>query len=124
MKKRLKMFALGGLLRVGSTFFHSAGNLLLPIRTISTGSCCQIRMHAIPQPKQVDRWNEKRSMFGVYDNIGILEEETTQPGSQSALRPRSASRSSSKRSASLGRAGRRKAPLGPEHPWIHLSAGL
>ncbi|TSL82558.1 NADH dehydrogenase [ubiquinone] 1 alpha subcomplex subunit 3 [Bagarius yarrelli] len=29
-------------------------------------------MHAIPPPKQVDRWTEKRSMFGVYDNIGIL----------------------------------------------------
>lgn len=31
------MFALGGLLRVGSTFFQSAGSLLLPVRTISTG---------------------------------------------------------------------------------------
>uniref|UniRef100_A0A4X2LG68 Large ribosomal subunit protein mL51 n=1 Tax=Vombatus ursinus TaxID=29139 RepID=A0A4X2LG68_VOMUR len=26
----------------------------------------------LPPPKVVDRWNEKRSMFGVYDNIGIL----------------------------------------------------
>ncbi|XP_063495871.1 large ribosomal subunit protein mL51 isoform X1 [Symphalangus syndactylus] len=25
-----------------------------------------------PPPKVVDRWNEKRAMFGVYDNIGIL----------------------------------------------------
>ncbi|XP_074050551.1 large ribosomal subunit protein mL51 isoform X2 [Macrotis lagotis] len=26
----------------------------------------------LPPPKVVDRWNEKRSLFGVYDNIGIL----------------------------------------------------
>ncbi|XP_029810545.1 39S ribosomal protein L51, mitochondrial isoform X1 [Suricata suricatta] len=26
----------------------------------------------LPPPKVVDRWNEKRAMFGVYDNIGIL----------------------------------------------------
>lgn len=39
---------------------------------LSSGTCCQIRMHAIPKPKIVDRWTEKRSMFGVYDNIGIL----------------------------------------------------
>ncbi|XP_044533968.1 39S ribosomal protein L51, mitochondrial [Gracilinanus agilis] len=26
----------------------------------------------LPPLKEVDRWNEKRSMFGVYDNIGIL----------------------------------------------------
>lgn len=26
----------------------------------------------VPAPKVVDRWNEKRAMFGVYDNIGIL----------------------------------------------------
>ncbi|XP_054903833.1 39S ribosomal protein L51, mitochondrial [Poeciliopsis prolifica] len=73
------MFALGGLLRVGSTFFQSAGTLLLPARTISTGTCCQYRMNAIPQPKQVDRWNEKRSMFGVYDNIGILGDFKAHP---------------------------------------------
>ncbi|MEQ2286941.1 hypothetical protein AMECASPLE_007521 [Ameca splendens] len=34
--RRLEMFALGGLLRAGSTFFRSAGTLLLPVRTIST----------------------------------------------------------------------------------------
>lgn len=48
------------------------GNSVLNAVICSSGTCCQIRMHAIPQPKQVDRWNEKRSMFGVYDNIGIL----------------------------------------------------
>ncbi|KAM8763458.1 large ribosomal subunit protein mL51 [Rhynchonycteris naso] len=26
----------------------------------------------VPPRKAVDRWNEKRAMFGVYDNIGIL----------------------------------------------------
>ncbi|XP_052030861.1 39S ribosomal protein L51, mitochondrial [Apodemus sylvaticus] len=26
----------------------------------------------LPPPKVVDRWNEKRALFGVYDNIGIL----------------------------------------------------
>ncbi|XP_055426074.1 39S ribosomal protein L51, mitochondrial-like [Bubalus kerabau] len=26
----------------------------------------------LPPPKVIDRWNEKRAMFGVYDNIGIL----------------------------------------------------
>lgn len=39
---------------------------------LCSGTCCQIRMHAIPELKKVDRWTEKRSMFGVYDNIGIL----------------------------------------------------
>lgn len=38
----------------------------------AAGVCCHVRMHAIPTPKKVDRWTEKRSMFGVYDNIGIL----------------------------------------------------
>ncbi|KAM4735079.1 large ribosomal subunit protein mL51 isoform 1-T3 [Anableps anableps] len=73
------MFVLGGLWRAGSAFFHSAGTLLLPVRTISTGTSCQIRMHAIPQPKVVDRWTEKRSMFGVYDNIGILGDFKAHP---------------------------------------------
>lgn len=26
----------------------------------------------LPPTKVVDRWSEKRAMFGVYDNIGIL----------------------------------------------------
>lgn len=37
-----------------------------------SGMCCHIRMNTIPELKKVDRWTEKRSMFGVYDNIGIL----------------------------------------------------
>lgn len=38
------------------------------------GMCYRVRMHGIPELKTVDRWTEKRSMFGVYDNIGILGE--------------------------------------------------
>ncbi|XP_018957442.1 39S ribosomal protein L51, mitochondrial [Cyprinus carpio] len=45
---------------------------LLCARLFSTGACARIRMHAIPKLKDVDRWTEKRSMLGVYDNIGIL----------------------------------------------------
>ncbi|XP_022070564.1 39S ribosomal protein L51, mitochondrial [Acanthochromis polyacanthus] len=73
------MSVLAVLLRAGSTFCQSAGNLLLPVRTVSTSACCRIRMHAIPQLKTVDRWTEKRSMFGVYDNIGILGDFKAHP---------------------------------------------
>ncbi|XP_029283480.1 39S ribosomal protein L51, mitochondrial-like [Cottoperca gobio] len=66
------MSVLGGLLKAGASFCQTA-------RTISTGACCQIRMHCIPQLKKVDRWTEKRSMFGVYDNIGILGEFKAHP---------------------------------------------
>ncbi|TMS11027.1 39S ribosomal protein L51, mitochondrial [Larimichthys crocea] len=73
------MSVLGGLLRAGASLCQSAGTLLHTARTISTGTCCQIRMHAIPQLKKVDRWTEKRSMFGVYDNIGILGDFKAHP---------------------------------------------
>ncbi|XP_068616405.1 large ribosomal subunit protein mL51 [Brachionichthys hirsutus] len=66
------MSVLGGLLKAGASFCRSAGTLLRTVRPISTGTSCQIKMHAIPQLKKVDRWTEKRSMYGVYDNIGIL----------------------------------------------------
>ncbi|KAL7392729.1 hypothetical protein ABVT39_000829 [Epinephelus coioides] len=36
-------------------------------------------MHSIPELKKVDRWTEKRSMFGVYDNIGILGDFKAHP---------------------------------------------
>ncbi|XP_013923062.1 PREDICTED: 39S ribosomal protein L51, mitochondrial [Thamnophis sirtalis] len=32
-----------------------------------------------PPPKVVDRWNEKRALFGVYDNIGILGDFKAHP---------------------------------------------
>ncbi|XP_061573065.1 large ribosomal subunit protein mL51 [Cololabis saira] len=68
----MAMSVVGGLWRAGSSLCRSAGTLLLATRTVSTGTCCQLKMHAIPERKQVDRWTEKRSMYGVYDNIGIL----------------------------------------------------
>ncbi|XP_062848669.1 large ribosomal subunit protein mL51 [Trichomycterus rosablanca] len=46
---------------------------------LHTGVCSRVRMHAIPPLKQVDRWTEKRSMFGVYDNIGILGDFKAHP---------------------------------------------
>ncbi|TNN54563.1 39S ribosomal protein L51, mitochondrial [Liparis tanakae] len=73
------MSALGVLLKAGASFCQSAGTLLNAARTISTGTCCRIRMHAIPELKTVDRWTEKRSMFGVYDNIGILGDFNAHP---------------------------------------------
>ncbi|NXA41862.1 RM51 protein, partial [Eudromia elegans] len=30
------------------------------------------RVKEPPPPKQVDRWTEKRALFGLYDNVGIL----------------------------------------------------
>ncbi|KAM9405252.1 large ribosomal subunit protein mL51 isoform 2-T4 [Salvelinus alpinus] len=46
---------------------------------IRTGVCCPVCMNAIPELKKVDRWAEKRSMFGVYDNIGILGDFKAHP---------------------------------------------
>ncbi|KAI4811430.1 hypothetical protein CesoFtcFv8_012249 [Champsocephalus esox] len=66
------MSVLAGLLKAGASFCQTA-------RAFSTGACCQIRMHAIPALKKVDRWTEKRSMYGVYDNIGILGDFKAHP---------------------------------------------
>ncbi|KAI9515374.1 hypothetical protein NQZ68_026107 [Dissostichus eleginoides] len=66
------MSVLAGLLKAGASFCQTA-------RAFSTGACCQIRMHAIPELKKVDRWTEKRSMYGVYDNIGILGDFKAHP---------------------------------------------
>ncbi|KAL0985110.1 hypothetical protein UPYG_G00153020 [Umbra pygmaea] len=73
---RRSMSFLGGLLRARVSLCHST---LQTVRQISTGVCCQVRMHAIPKLKVVDRWTEKRSMFGVYDNIGILGDFKAHP---------------------------------------------
>nr|ACI67238.1 39S ribosomal protein L51, mitochondrial precursor [Salmo salar]ADM15915.1 39S ribosomal protein L51, mitochondrial precursor [Salmo salar] len=59
------MSLLRGLLKAGVSLCHST---LQTTRQISTGVCCPVRMNAIPELKKVDRWTEKRSMFGVYDN--------------------------------------------------------
>ncbi|KAI9999737.1 hypothetical protein NQD34_011580 [Periophthalmus magnuspinnatus] len=58
---------------------QSAETLLHTVRNFSTGVRCNIRMHAIPEYKTTDRWTEKRSMFGVYDNIGILGDFKAHP---------------------------------------------
>ncbi|XP_068180283.1 large ribosomal subunit protein mL51 [Antennarius striatus] len=73
------MSILGGLLKAGASFCHTAGTLLHTVRTISTGTCCQMRKNVVPELKKVDRWTEKRSMFGVYDNIGILGDFKVHP---------------------------------------------
>ncbi|KAM3872893.1 large ribosomal subunit protein mL51 [Diretmus argenteus] len=73
------MSVLGALLRAGGSLCQSTGTLLQTARHISTGMCCRIRMHAIPELKKVDRWTEKRSMFGVYHNIGILGDFKAHP---------------------------------------------
>lgn len=70
------MSLLGGFVKASC---QSAGALLRTVRSFSTGTCCPIRMHAIPEYKVVDRWTEKRSMFGVYDNIGILGDFKAHP---------------------------------------------
>ncbi|XP_068114605.1 large ribosomal subunit protein mL51 [Hyperolius riggenbachi] len=47
-------------------------------RSFSLG-CCNMVRNFMPQPKIVDRWNEKRALFGVYDNIGILGDFKAHP---------------------------------------------
>ncbi|XP_048359323.1 39S ribosomal protein L51, mitochondrial [Sphaerodactylus townsendi] len=41
-------------------------------RLASTGNPYPFRVREPHKPKPVDRWTEKRALFGVYDNIGIL----------------------------------------------------
>uniref|UniRef100_V9LHF5 Large ribosomal subunit protein mL51 n=1 Tax=Callorhinchus milii TaxID=7868 RepID=V9LHF5_CALMI len=41
-------------------------------RDFCVGTRSLIRMHSIPKPREIERWNEKRVQFGTYDNIGIL----------------------------------------------------
>ncbi|KAJ1122492.1 hypothetical protein NDU88_000978 [Pleurodeles waltl] len=48
-------------------------------RTFSSSSSAVKRISCLPEPKVVDRWNEKRAMFGVYDNIGILGDFKAHP---------------------------------------------
>ncbi|XP_026858958.1 39S ribosomal protein L51, mitochondrial isoform X2 [Electrophorus electricus] len=71
------MAVFGGLFRTGVSLGQSS--LLLCTRQFATGTCLCVRMHAIPKLKNVDRWTEKRSMFGVYDNIGILGDFKAHP---------------------------------------------
>ncbi|CAL8360432.1 large ribosomal subunit protein mL51 [Gadus morhua] len=73
------MSMLGGLLKCGVPLCQLPGSLLRAARSISTGMGHRVRMHSIPELKKVDRWTEKRSMFGVYDNIGILGDFKAHP---------------------------------------------
>ncbi|XP_060092899.1 large ribosomal subunit protein mL51 [Heteronotia binoei] len=41
-------------------------------RLSSTGNPYPFRVREPNRPKPVDRWTEKRALFGIYDNIGIL----------------------------------------------------
>lgn len=66
------MALFGNFLKPGVSLMHC-------MRQFSTGTWSLVRMHAIPKLKQVDRWTEKRSMFGVYDNIGILGDFKAHP---------------------------------------------
>ncbi|XP_063150788.1 large ribosomal subunit protein mL51 [Candoia aspera] len=58
-----------------------AGSLLAPTarRLFSTGVPNSFLVKEPPSPKVVDRWNEKRALFGVYDNIGILGDFKAHP---------------------------------------------
>ncbi|KAM6469255.1 large ribosomal subunit protein mL51 [Liasis olivaceus] len=57
------------------------GSLLAPTarRLFSTGVPNSFLVKEPPPPKVVDRWNEKRALFGVYDNIGILGDFKAHP---------------------------------------------
>ncbi|XP_077777696.1 large ribosomal subunit protein mL51 [Podarcis muralis] len=48
-------------------------------RPFSSGIPNQMRVREPPRPKPVDRWTEKRALFGVYDNIGILGDFKAHP---------------------------------------------
>ncbi|XP_072280624.1 large ribosomal subunit protein mL51 [Pyxicephalus adspersus] len=47
-------------------------------RSFSLG-CRNLVRSFVPQPKNTDRWTEKRALFGVYDNIGILGDFKVHP---------------------------------------------
>ncbi|NXN10721.1 RM51 protein, partial [Indicator maculatus] len=47
-------------------------SLPVPLSSPLAGLTRAFRIKEPPKPKQVDRWTEKRALFGVYDNVGIL----------------------------------------------------
>ncbi|KAM3843756.1 large ribosomal subunit protein mL51 isoform 1-T1 [Vipera latastei] len=59
------------------------GSLLVSTarRLFSTGVPNSFLVKEPPPPKVVDRWDEKRALFGVYDNIGILGDFKAHPKS-------------------------------------------
>ncbi|NWS70899.1 RM51 protein, partial [Crotophaga sulcirostris] len=46
--------------------------LPVPLSSPLAGLTRAIRIREPSKRKQVDRWTEKRALFGVYDNVGIL----------------------------------------------------
>ncbi|XP_060684566.1 large ribosomal subunit protein mL51 [Hemiscyllium ocellatum] len=64
--------AVASLLRWGWTALSGGCPSFTSQRPFSLGVPASIRMHAIPKPRAADRWTEKRAMFGVFDNVGIL----------------------------------------------------
>ncbi|KAM9020564.1 large ribosomal subunit protein mL51 [Ara ararauna] len=46
--------------------------LPVPLSSPLAGLTRPIRIREPKKRKQVDRWTEKRALFGVYDNVGIL----------------------------------------------------
>ncbi|XP_068787203.1 large ribosomal subunit protein mL51 [Struthio camelus] len=48
-------------------------------RSVSCGDARLPQVREPPPPKQVDRWTEKRALFGVYDNVGILGDFKAHP---------------------------------------------
>ncbi|XP_003226504.1 large ribosomal subunit protein mL51 isoform X1 [Anolis carolinensis] len=69
---------------MAATLLWAAGRSLLgrssltPCRLIATNPPT-FKVREPPQPKLVDRWTEKRALFGVYDNIGILGDFLAHP---------------------------------------------
>lgn len=53
--------------------------LPVPLSSPLAGLTRAIRIKEPPKPKQVDRWTEKRALFGVYDNVGILGKNSSTP---------------------------------------------
>ncbi|XP_062985063.1 large ribosomal subunit protein mL51 [Elgaria multicarinata webbii] len=68
----LLLTAARGLL--GRSFFAPKGR-----RLASSGVPHSFHVREPPRPKEVDRWTEKRALFGVYDNIGILGDFLVHP---------------------------------------------
>ncbi|KAM6321106.1 large ribosomal subunit protein mL51 [Aegotheles albertisi] len=46
--------------------------LPVPLSSPLAGLTRPFRIREPPPPRRVDRWTEKRALFGAYDNVGIL----------------------------------------------------
>ncbi|XP_006124234.1 large ribosomal subunit protein mL51 [Pelodiscus sinensis] len=68
----LPQLARWGLLSRSLPLVHAA-------RSLHCGATSMIHVKKPSEPKEVDRWTEKRALFGVYDNIGILGDFQVHP---------------------------------------------